>query len=103
MLRSSILALAAFVGLSAPALAADKPTLTIYTYDAFATDGGPGPALKAGFEKTCGCTVDFVGTDSSIGALRRLQLEGATSKADIVLGLDTSLIAEAEATGLFAP
>jgi thiamine transport system substrate-binding protein len=95
------LAVATGLGLCAPARAAD--TLTIYTYDAFAADYGPGPGLKAGFEKTCGCTVNFVATDSSIGALRRVQLEGATSKADIVLGLDTSLSGEARATGLFAP
>ena len=103
MLRSAILALAAVLFLAAPAAAEVRPVLTIYTYDSFASDYGPGPGLKAGFEKTCKCTVDFVGADSSIGALRRLQLEGTSSKADIVLGLDTSLIAEATATGLFAP
>ena len=101
MVRSTLLALAVVLGLAAPAAAAD--TLTIYTYDAFAADYGPGPGLKAGFEKTCGCTVNFVATDSSIGALRRVQLEGTTSPADIVLGLDTSLAGEARATGLFAP
>jgi thiamine transport system substrate-binding protein len=95
------LAVATGLGLCAPARAAD--TLTIYTYDAFAADYGPGPGLKAGFEKICGCTVEFVATDSSIGALRRVQLEGAATKADIVLGLDTSLSGEARATGLFAP
>jgi thiamine transport system substrate-binding protein len=103
MYRSAILALAAVLALAAPAAAEDKPTLTIYTYDAFAADYGPGPGLKAGFEKTCACTVNFVGTDSSIGALRRVQLEGAGTKADILLGLDTSLSGEARATGLFAP
>jgi thiamine transport system substrate-binding protein len=103
MLRSAILAFAAVLTLAAPAAAEDKPTLTIYTYDAFAADYGPGPGLKAGFEKICNCSLNFVGTDSSIGALRRVQLEGSSSKADIVLGLDTSLIAEATATGLFAP
>jgi thiamine transport system substrate-binding protein len=103
MPRFAFLALAALLMLAAPAAAQDKPTLTIYTYDAFAADYGPGPGLKAGFEKTCSCTVNFVATDSSIGALRRVQLEGATSKADIVLGLDTSVSGEARATGLFAP
>ncbi|HEX4297570.1 MAG TPA: thiamine ABC transporter substrate-binding protein, partial [Devosia sp.] len=99
-----VFALAVALGLlAAPALAQDKPTLTIYTYDAFAADYGPGPGLKAGFEKICNCTVDFVATDSSIGALRRVQLEGSSTKADIVLGLDTSLSGEARATGLFAP
>jgi thiamine transport system substrate-binding protein len=83
--------------------AAQTKTLTIYTYDAFAADYGPGPLLKQGFEKTCACTVNFVATDSSVGALRRLQLEGTTTKADVVLGLDTSLAGEARATSLFAP
>jgi thiamine transport system substrate-binding protein len=105
MVRSALLALAVAIGgglLSlAPVAAAD--TLTVYTYDAFAADYGPGPGLKAGFEKTCGCTVNFVAADSSIGALRRVQLEGKTTTADIVLGLDTSLAGEARATDLFAP
>src|SRR5690606_21712472 len=35
-------------------------------------------------------------------ALRRVQLEGETTEADIVLGLDTAVLAEARATGLFA-
>ncbi|MGC6453012.1 MAG: thiamine ABC transporter substrate binding subunit, partial [Candidatus Puniceispirillaceae bacterium] len=45
----------------------------------------------------------FVALDSSIGILGRVQLEGGSSKADIVLGLDTNLMATARATGLFAP
>lgn len=103
MVRSPFLALAVVLGLAAsPAMADDVPTLNIYTYDGFAADWGPGPGLKAGFEKTCRCTVEFVATDSSIGALRRVQLEGATTSADIVLGLDTSIAGEARATGLFA-
>jgi thiamine transport system substrate-binding protein len=102
MLRLASLAFAALLSLTAAAVAEDKPTLTIYTYDAFAADYGPGPGLKAGFEKTCGCTLNFVAADSSIGALRKVQLEGATTAADIVLGLDTSLTGEARATGLFA-
>ena len=105
MVRSTLLALAVAtgLGLASPVAAAAADTLTIYTYDAFAADWGPGPGLKAGFEKICNCTVTFVATDSSIGALRRVQLEGATTSADIVLGLDTSVAGEARATNLFAP
>ena len=91
------------LGLAAPAAAEEVPILRIYTYDSFAAEWGPGPQLKAGFEKTCGCVVEFIATDSSIGALRRVQLEGDTSEADIVLGLDTAVAGEARATGLFAP
>src|SRR4051812_16935225 len=105
MVRLTLLALAVVfgTGLAAPAASAAAETLTIYTYDSFDADYGPGPGLKAGFEKTCGCTLNFVATDSSIGALRRVQLEGAVTPADIVLGLDTSLAGEARATGLFTP
>jgi thiamine transport system substrate-binding protein len=104
VLKFARLALAVLIGLAAlPASAEDVPTLNIYTYDSFAAEWGPGPQLKAGFEKTCGCVVEFTAADSAIGALRRVQLEGATTTADIILGLDTSISGEARATGLFAP
>lgn len=103
MVKSTRLALAVLTGLIAsPALAQDLPTLTIYTYDGFAAEWGPGPALKAGFEATCGCTVNWIAADSSIGTLRRVQLEGDTTEADIIVGLDTAIAGEARATGLFA-
>ena len=103
MVKSTRLALAVLTGLIAsPAFAQDLPKLTIYTYDGFAAEWGPGPGLKAGFEATCGCTVDWVAADSSIGTLRRVQLEGATTEADIIVGLDTAIAGEARATGLFA-
>jgi thiamine transport system substrate-binding protein len=86
-----------------PAMAADAPTLTVYTYQSFASDYGPGPAIRKGFEAQCHCTLNFVSIDSAIGALRRIQLEGKTTPADVIVGLDTSISGEARATGLFAP
>ena len=88
--------------LSETAYAKEKPELTIYTYESFASEWGPGPAIKTAFEKKCECVVNFVGLDSSIGILGRLQIEGRTSKADIALGLDTNLIQVARETNLFA-
>src|SRR5690606_28026800 len=96
-------ALAVLVALAAaPAAAQERPTLTIYTYDGFAAEWGPGVPLKAGFEAVCECTVNWVAADSSIGTLRRVQLEGATTEADLIVGLDTAIAGEARATGLFA-
>ncbi|WP_245944975.1 thiamine ABC transporter substrate binding subunit [Pelagibacterium lacus] len=100
VIRTSLYA-AALGALALPAIAQDTPTLTVYTYDAFAADWGPGPALKEGFEAQCGCTLDFVSAEDSISALRRVQLEAETTRADIVLGLDTATIGEGMATGLF--
>jgi len=80
-----------------------KPTLTIYTYDAFAASWGPAPKIKKAFEKLHDCNVKFVGMSSSIGALRKIQLEGKNTKADVLLGLDTSIAQTANSTGLFTP
>lgn len=85
-----------------PALA-DEPVLTVYTYDSFVSDWGPGPAVEAAFEATCACDLQFVGTGDGAALLSRLRLEGSRTDADIVLGLDTNLTAAAAETGLFAP
>ena len=77
-------------------------TLTIYTYESFTSEWGPGPKVKEAFEKTCDCEVDYVSLADGVALLTRLKMEGAATKADIVLGLDTNLIEEAKATGLFA-
>ncbi len=81
--------------------AQDKKVLTVYTYESFVSEWGPGPKVKAAFEKTCDCTVNFVGVADGVALLNRLKLEGTSSKADVVVGLDTNLIAEAKDTGLF--
>ncbi|KQR36678.1 thiamine ABC transporter substrate-binding protein [Rhizobium sp. Leaf155] len=82
-------------------VAQDKKVLTVYTYESFVSEWGPGPKVKAAFEKTCDCTVSFVGVADGVALLNRLKLEGASSKADVVVGLDTNLVAEAKDTGLF--
>ena len=81
---------------------ADAPVLTIYTYDSFVSDWGPGPQIEAAFEESCGCDVQFVGAGDGAALLARVRLEGPATEADIVLGLDTNLIAAARDTGLFA-
>ncbi|WP_313665165.1 thiamine ABC transporter substrate binding subunit [Shinella sp.] len=96
----STLAAALAVCIAAPAIAQEK-TLTVYTYESFIAEWGPGPKVKEEFEKTCGCKVEWVGVADGVELLTRLKLEGEGAKADIVLGLDTNLIAEAKATGLF--
>ncbi len=88
--------------LSATAALADTPELTVYTYDSFVSDWGPGPQVEEAFEKTCGCDLKLVGIEDGAALLARMKLEGAGTEADIVLGLDTNLIVAAKQTGLFA-
>ena len=82
---------------------AETPVLTVLTYDSFVSEWGPGPAIEAAFEAVCACDLRFVGAGDGAALLARVQLEGVTGGADVVLGLDTNLTAQATATGLFAP
>lgn len=100
-MKRSLLA-AALVTLGGAALA-ETPTLTVYTYDSFVSDWGPGPAIEAAFEESCGCDLEFVGAGDGAALLARLKLEGSRTNADVVLGLDTNLMANAKETELFAP
>jgi len=85
------------------AIAADKPQLTVYTYDSFVSDWGPGPQVEEAFEAVCNCDLNLVGVEDGAALLSRIRLEGENSDADVVLGLDTNLITTAKETGLFAP
>ncbi|CDH22523.1 thiamine ABC transporter substrate binding subunit [Xenorhabdus bovienii] len=80
-----------------------KPTLTIYTYDSFASEWGPGPAIKKAFEAECNCELKLVALEDGVSLLNRVRMEGKKTSADIVLGLDNNLIQAAQQTGLFTP
>ena len=97
-MKKPLALLVALLALAAPAWA--KETLTIYTYESFTAEWGPGPKVKDAFEKICDCTVAYESLVDGVSLLNRLKLEGGKTRADIVLGLDTNLTAEARATGL---
>lgn len=81
---------------------AQIPTLTVYTYSSFASDWGPGPAIKQSFEAECACQLEWVALDDGVSILNRLRLEGKHTKADVILGLDNNLLQAAKNTGLLA-
>ncbi|MGB5330125.1 MAG: thiamine ABC transporter substrate binding subunit [Gammaproteobacteria bacterium] len=90
------------LALSMPfAAQAATPTLVVYTYDSFTSEWGPGPQVKAAFEAKCACSLELVGLEDGVSMLNRLKLEGSNTRADLLLGIDTSLTAEARASGLF--
>ena len=77
------------LGLSAVAILgaswaiAETPVLTVLTYDSFASEWGPGPAVEKAFEQTCGCDLKFVVAGDGAALLARVQLEGAKSDASV--------------------
>lgn len=90
------------------ALAAGQATaaaaeLTVYTYESFISSWGPGPELKTRFEAQCACRLEFIGVEDGVALLNRLRLEGAKTRADVILGLDDSLIRDARAYDLVRP
>lgn len=87
--------------LATTAAFAETPVLTVYTYDSFVSDWGPGPLVETAFEDICKCDLQFVGAGDGAELLARIRLEGTRTKADVVLGLDANLVAAALATDLF--
>ncbi|MBB3143323.1 thiamine ABC transporter substrate binding subunit [Halomonas organivorans] len=78
-------------------------TLTVYTYDSFVSEWGPGPGIEKAFEARCDCDLEFVALPGGVDILQRLRLEGQGTAADVVLGLDMNLMAEARSLDLLAP
>ena len=90
------------LGIFLGSASANSETLTVYTYDSFASQWGPGPELKAQFESECQCELNFVALDDALAMLGRLRLEGEDSPADVIVGLDMNTLVVAKETGLFA-
>ncbi|WP_373777889.1 thiamine ABC transporter substrate binding subunit [Glaesserella sp.] len=82
---------------------AQQSTLTVYTYDSFASDWGPASQLEPLFEKQCGCDLKFMPFEDGVTMFNRIRLEGAKTKADVMLGIDNFVLPEAEKSGLFIP
>lgn len=101
ILRTILSALAIFA--LSPAFSQGQPVLTVYVYDSFVNEYGPGKAIAEAFEANCACKINYVAAEDGAALLSRLKLEGAATKADVVLGLDTNLMGEAVKSGLFVP
>ena len=85
--------------LLASTLKAEK--LTVYTYDSFVSEWGPGPIIEKIFEETYKIDLDLIAVDSASTLLNKIILEGSNTKADIILGLDMNLFDAAEKSNLF--
>ena len=96
-MKTSLIALAILS--ATPAMAQDKPVLTVYAGDSVTSEWGPGPKIEEGFEAFCNCDLKFVTGE----LLPRILMEGSGTEADIVFGLNTDVTARARASGLFAP
>ncbi len=61
--------------------------ITLYAYDSFTGDWGPGPSVIPAFEKETGIKVNVVTAGDAVEMLNKVILEGDKCKADVVLGI----------------
>ena len=87
------------ISIFSSSLRAEK--LTIYTYDSFVSEWGPGPIVEKIFEDKYEIDLQFIAVDSAATLLNKIILEGENTKADLVLGLDMNLFNAAEKSDLF--
>ena len=93
-----IIILFSIIGLTT-AIKAEK--LTVYTYDSFVSEWGPGPLIEKIFEQNYKVDLELIAVDSAATLLNKVILEGENTKADIILGLDMNLFDAAEKSELF--
>ena len=92
-----------FIVSTANANANAKPTLTVYSYNSFMSEWGPGEAIKQGFEAECDCQLDIVSLGDGVSILNRIRLEGKKTNADVILGLDNNIIQQAKLANIVIP
>jgi iron(III) transport system substrate-binding protein len=96
--RSSRLLAVLVAAVALPALAQDDKVLNLYSARHYQTD----EALYENFTKATGIRINRVDADDA-GLLARLQSEGRSSPADVILLVDAARLWRAEVDGLFQP
>lgn len=89
--------------LFSPLANAELPTLTVYSYNSFMSQWGPGEAIKKGFEVQCNCQLEVVTLGDGVSVLNRIRLEGDKTNADVILGLDNNLLEQAKQANILIP
>ena len=70
----------------------DQTELTIYAYDSFVSEWGPGPFIIESFENKTGINVNMISSGDSGQVLQKVILEKNNPKADIIIGIDNNLL-----------
>ncbi len=77
--------------------------LEVYCYDSFSSEWGPGPSIIESFTEQTGIRVNLHAPGDAVTVLQRLIFEKAEPWADVVIGLDNSLLDTALAEGILEP
>lgn len=77
--------------------------ITVYAYDSFTADWGPGPELIKLFREKTGVTVNLVSCGDAAQVLSRAVLERKKPVADVLIGIDNNLADRARAENVLEP
>lgn len=77
--------------------------ITVYAYDSFAGDWGPGSTIIPAFEEKTGIKVNLVNAGDAGEMLSRVISEGENCPADVVIGISDDMAYRAYDSELFAP
>ncbi len=77
--------------------------LTVYAYDSFVSEWGPGPLVVPRFEEATGIKVNLVSVGSGGELLTKLELEQNSPKADVIIGISHELLSKTLSSGLLLP
>ncbi len=80
----------------------EPEVVTVYAYDSFVSEWGPGPVIAEGFTKATGIEVNLVAAGDSGQVLQRAILEKAAPKADVLVGVDNNLLYKALSENVFS-
>ncbi len=83
--------------------AVNTDELTIYAYDSFTSDWGPGPQIVPLFEEKYGVKVNLVSFGDAGSVLTKAISEKENPKADIIIGIDNNLLAKALSNDILLP
>lgn len=77
--------------------------LKVYCYDSFSSEWGPGPIIAERFTESTGIQVEFHAPGDAVSVLNQLILEKNHPVADVVVGIDDSLVSRALEEGVLQP
>lgn len=81
----------------------ESKELTVYAYDSFISEWGPGPQLAELFEQKTGITLSFVSPGDAGQMLQKLIEEKDNPRADAAVGIDNNLYPKAREAGVLEP
>lgn len=82
--------------------AKDQNAVTVYSYDSFSGEWGPGPEVIPLFEEETGIKVNLIEVGGAAELVNRLILEGDNTSADVAIGISDDYASE-EVLNLFSP